>query len=365
MDSSVIVNAPILLGLAVVLVRHLRGERKAARTRADEQKALFREVLEELILLRTALVARGAVEAPAKMPPASPKAPRPALPSVARQVVPVTRDEDPIHTRPTREAPPPAGEVRVVEDEPPSTKPSQSREVPAKSSPRPVSFDDQVRRAMSRLERQVKVPPEVEARWLERLGALGAELGLRPDTEPTDEQIEVMIRELYQAEADIKDARDAPPAPAPPSGVPPSAEATLPSTVAPIVVRIAAAARRGPDADGEASLRALPSANADDDPDEGRETGEDLTKVYSRAPGEADAAIPGVEVKPRPTSARPPHRPPLPIGSPLVDAKLERPTSSATRTAEEFPARRRPTLLGGLGGPRAPQSGDQEGGDGR
>jgi hypothetical protein len=39
-----------------------------------------------------------------------------------------------------------------------------------------------------------------------------------------------------------------------------------------------------------------------------------MTKVYSRRPGEADAGLPGVEVKPKPAAARaPPHKPPRPL----------------------------------------------------
>jgi hypothetical protein len=232
-----------------------------------------------------------------------------------------------------------------------------------------VSFDDQIRRAMARLEGSVWVPPDVEARWHERLRALGAELGLSGDAAPTDEQVEAMICELYQAEADVKDTRDAAPPPEPPV---PAAEVTLPSAVAPVAVRIAEAAARGPDADGDVTLRdegarrtVLPRANVDEDGD-GRDTAEELTRVYSRRPGEADLGLPGVEVKPKPSTARPPlPKPPRPRVDPLAGAKLERPTSSSRRTAEEFHARHgRPTLLGGLAGTRAP-SGEEEGGDGR
>jgi hypothetical protein len=212
-----------------------------------------------------------------------------------------------------------------------------------------MSFDDQVRRAMVRLERQVKIPPEVGTRWLERLRALGAELGLTDNAAPTDEQIEVMIRELYQAEADVKDARDA--------ASPGSAEATLPSTVAPI----AEVAVRGQEG---ARPTVLPSAIADEDLD-GRDTAEDMTKVYSREPGEADAGLPGVEVKPKLATLRsPPHKPPRPISDPLAGAKLEQPTPSARRTVEAFHARHpRQTLFGGLTAPRAPSGGEREGGN--
>lgn len=357
--------------LALILsTLHQRRERAASRSLATEQRAALGQLAEEVTSLREALAHSGAVAGPAKPPPIVPK----TVPLVKREVVTVTRDDDPIHTRPTVESPPPAGEACSA-DEPPPTKPSQSRKIPASaapgSAPRPVPFEDQIARAMKRIERQARVPPEVEARWEARLRALGAELGLAENAEPTEAQIDTIVRELYQAEADVKDARDA--APADPQV--PAAEATLPSVVAPIAVRIALAARHGPDADGDATLRderarptVLPRANVDEDLDvEGRDTAEDMTRVYSRRPGEADAALPGVEVKPKPETVRPPpHKPPRPLGDPLAGVKPERPTSSPTRTAEEFPVRRaRPTLLGGLGGSRAPQSGDQEGGDGR
>ena len=89
-----------------------------------------------------------------------------------------------------------------------------------------MSLEDQITRAMKRIERQARVPPEVEARWEARLRALGAELGLVADTEPTDAQLDAMIRELYEAEADVKDAR--------PGALPPPLEATLSSAVSPI-----------------------------------------------------------------------------------------------------------------------------------
>jgi hypothetical protein len=115
-----------------------------------------------------------------------------------------------------------------------------------------VSFDDQVGRAVRRLERQVRVPLDVEARWTQRLAALSAELGLGDGADPTDEQVEAMIRELYQAEADVKDARDrALAGEAAQDGVAPPSEATLPSAVSPVAVWIAEAASRQRDAEGE------------------------------------------------------------------------------------------------------------------
>jgi hypothetical protein len=120
--------------------------------------------------------------------------------------------------------------------------------------------------------------------------------------------------------------------------------------VSPIAVRIAEVATKADDVDGERTLRrdgdrpaVLPRPNADDDSEDGRDTGEDMTKVFSKPPGEADAQIPGVEGKP--ATVRPPHRPLRPIVDPLAGVPLERPTTSAARTAEAF--RRRPTLPGG------------------
>jgi hypothetical protein len=341
------VASALVLTLLALLARHQLRERTARLRLADAQSKGFAEVLDELTSLRSALVTSGAIERSPRLPPAPFPSP---LPSVARQVVSVTRDDEPIHTRPTVERPPP--------NEPPSAKPSQSRDIAAprtpRSAPRPVPFEDQIVRAMKRIEKQAKVPPEVEARWEQRLRALGAELGLREDAEPTDQQVEAMIRELYEAEADVKDARPA---------VPPL-EATLSSTVSPIAVRIAQAALRPDDAEGEATLRregdrptALPQANVDDDSEDGRDTGEDLTTVYK--PGEVEASSP--EVKPKLATLRPPHRSPRPVRDPLPGVEPERPKSSATRTAETF--RKRPTLLGGLVAPSAPPGGGEgEGG---
>jgi hypothetical protein len=217
-----------------------------------------------------------------------------------------------------------------------------------------VSFEDQIQRAMRRIERHAKVPPAVQARWEQRLRALGDELGLTADDEPSDSQLTRVVRELYEAEADVKDARPA---------APPPLEATLASATSPIAVRIAQAATRPGDADGETTLRrdadrpaALPRPNADDESEDGRDTGEDMTKVFSKDPRAADAQIPGVEVQPA-TVRPPPHRPPRPIVDPLAGVEPERPTSSATRTAEAF--RRRPTLLGIRSAPKN----DDKGGD--
>jgi hypothetical protein len=132
---------------------------------------------------------------------------------------------------------------------PPSTKPSQSRRIrtigaaPISSS-QPVSFDDQVQRAIKRLERQIKVPPAVEQRWLERLADLATELDMTGAVGPTDEQVEIMIRELARAEEDVSAAQ----------GDGPSPERAITSALSPIAARITAAAR-APDVDGETTPR--------------------------------------------------------------------------------------------------------------
>jgi hypothetical protein len=70
-----------------------------------------------------------------------------------------------------------------------------------------------------------------------------------------------------------------------------------------------------------AASRSLPKANVDEAND-GTEPEEDKTHVFKPAE--------------RPT-VRPPPRPPQPIDAePLAGVPLERPTSSATRTAEAF-----------------------------
>jgi hypothetical protein len=104
---------------------------------------------------------------------------------------------------------------------------------------------------MRRRESQVRVPPDVKARWTQRLAALRAEVGLGDGADPTDEQVEAAVREFYEAEADVKDARDAALAGAAAQDAAPPSEATLPSAVSPVAVRIAALASSLPDADGE------------------------------------------------------------------------------------------------------------------
>jgi hypothetical protein len=313
--GSVIV-AGLLLGLLVVTVVHRRRERVEWARLADAQRAGIGQVIEELTSLRSALIAVGAAERPPQLPPAPPSA----------------------------------------RDEPSSTKPSLSRTVPAplRSEPLSVPVEDAVQRAMRRIERHARVAPEVAARWEQRLRALGDELGLAADAEPTDAQIAEVIRELYEAEADLKDARPAPPL-----------EATLASAVSPVAVRIAQAMVRADDADGETTLRrdgdrpaTLPRPNADGDAEDGRDTGEDMTRVYSRKPGEAGARIPGVEAKPKPSTVPPPDRPPRPVDDPLAGVEPERPESSAKRTAESFRLRR--TLFNGLAG--VSESDQDEGG---
>ena len=150
--------------VAAVLALYLeqRGERKATQKLAAQQHALLGEVLEELVSLRSTLVASGAAERAAKLPPSRPpvtmgaplgeapssapkppaarSVPAPPLPSVERKVVSVTRDDNPVHTRATIEAPAPPGwgEARPkapepasapagAKDNPPSTKPSTSQ----------------------------------------------------------------------------------------------------------------------------------------------------------------------------------------------------------------------------------------------
>jgi hypothetical protein len=289
---------------------HHRRERAASRTLANDQRAALSQLAEEVTSLREALVSSGAVERRAKLPPS----PKPSTPPSAKQ--PATADD------------------------PPSTKPVQSRRVPAapRSEPRPVPFKDQIQRAMTRIERHAKVPPEVQARWEQRLRALGDELGLPADDDPTDSQLARVVRELYEAEADVKDAHPA---------APPTLEATLASATSPIT-----------HGDGETREgdrpAALPRPNADEESEEGRDTSEDMTKVFSKDPVAADAQIPDEAVKPA-TVRPPPHRPPHPLVDPLAGVEPERPTASATRTAEAF---RRRTTLHGITAPKNDQGGE-------
>jgi hypothetical protein len=303
---GIIVFAALVVAAACGL--NLRASRKLGKL-GERQSALLAEVLQELGVLRGELVANGVVERSAKLPPrvASPPGPAaspsastkpPPLPSVSRKVVSVTRDDHPDHTRATVEAPWPAGILERSDDAPP-TKPSESRTIPAstapRSLPRPVSFDDQVRRALGRMENRLEVPHELEPRWLARLESLSAELNFRDGDSPTEEQAEIMIRELYQAEADARDEREASP--------PPAVLQTLLSTTEPTAERIAAAARES-DMDGEATL------------------------LWGGGP-----------VASKPLTGHPPHPPhppPRRIGDPLAGVAVEVHTSSAPRTAGAF-----------------------------
>jgi hypothetical protein len=258
----------VILGLTLVFGAYLRSERRATRKLASQHDAKLGDVLQEISLLRSDLVVAGVVARSAKLPPpaASPREPvkspppaasGPALPSVARKVVSVTRDDHPDHMRATVVAQPPTGSVGSTHEEPPSTKPSMSRRItpsrgaPAatapSSSPRPVSFEDQVRRALARMESRIEVRPELEARWFARLRALGAELDISESDGPTEAQIAIVIRELYQAEADSQDARDAsaPPEPAVPTSRSPRPLAA-PPLVTPPGARPVASARYAP-----------------------------------------------------------------------------------------------------------------------
>jgi hypothetical protein len=296
--------AGLLLALVGVTFAHQRRERVEWGRLAEMQRVALGQVLEELASLRAALVASGAVERPPRLPP--PPSLLPAPPPLS----------------PPPQTPPPG-----PKDDPPSTKPSRS-------APRPVPAEDQIQRAMRRIERQARVPPEIQARWEQRLRALGAELGLPPEGEPSDAQLATLIRELYEAEADLKDAQSS-------AGSPPL-EATLASAVAPVAVRIAQAAVKTDDAEGDATLRregdrpaSLPPS--EDDSEDGRETGEDMTKVWSHR---------SFDVRSRPATVRPvtmggtpkppPHRPPRPIVDPLAGVTPERPKPSAARTVAWF-----------------------------
>jgi hypothetical protein len=130
-----IIGAALVAALLALYVDQ-RGQRKATQKLAAEHYARIGEVLEELVSLRSTLVASGAAERAARLP-APRSVPAPALPSVERKVVSVTRDDDPVHTRTTLEAPAPPGwgEARQkapepasapadASDDPPSTKPS-------------------------------------------------------------------------------------------------------------------------------------------------------------------------------------------------------------------------------------------------
>jgi hypothetical protein len=87
----------------------------------------------------------------------------------------------------------------------------------------------------------VNVPPTVKVRWFERLRALGDELAPKGDgsTEPTHHQLDIALRELVAAEADVQ-------------GTAAPAEALA---VVPIAVRIFDASPHPPDNDGHTTLQ--------------------------------------------------------------------------------------------------------------
>ena len=70
---------------------------------------------------------------------------------------------------------------------------------------------EQIARAMERAMLRVPepVPPLVLALWQDRLAALARELPFVPGVDPTDEQVERVLRELHQAAADASDVRHA------------------------------------------------------------------------------------------------------------------------------------------------------------
>jgi hypothetical protein len=254
-----------LVAVMVALCLEHHSERRAAQARAAKQEAQLGEVLEELVSLHSALVATGAAPRSAQLPPPAPSpAPRSppalALPSVERKVVSVTRDDDPIHTRATIEAPAPSGwgesrqrlpEPPHADDaEPPSTKPSPSH----------------------------------------------AQLRVRASAESST---------IFESKATVR-AR----------------------------IEVAEDEREKARARGE--LPPLPPMAEDDNRPTGEVFGDDeQTRVFSKRPGDADAHIPGVSVRRKPTATvrPPPHAPPRPRSE-------------------------RPTLFGGMAGaePRSPSS---------
>jgi hypothetical protein len=172
----------VVVVLAVICALYLRGDRKAARQLATEQREVLGRVLGELTSLRSALVARGAVEGAEGppgvrvpvLPPSVEDPPAPPAPAGAALASPASVEAAPLA-------------VEATVEEPPSTKPSQRQETPAatappRSAPRSVCFEDQLQRALVHVERRIMLPPDAEARCLKRLRVLGAELGVSNDT---------------------------------------------------------------------------------------------------------------------------------------------------------------------------------------
>jgi hypothetical protein len=326
------VETGVILGLALALGLYLHRERKRARRQAEEQRALLAEVLQELVLLRNGLVESGLAERTGRLPPQA------AAPARVKSPPPAASAHPPVDPLPAAAAPAPATPALPaphagVGDGPPSTKPSASRR-------RLVPFDEQIRRALVRMENRLVVPPHLEARWLERLRALAAELQIDESEGPTDEQAELMIRELYQADADDRDARDATRG----RGV----LDTLPSYGA-VGLTIA-------DADamplrGDAAPR--------EDAEVERETGEDFTRVLTREPGAADAQIPGLAVVAKPVTGHSPNPAPRKLRDPLGGGTPNAPTSSPAPSAQARVRSQRPTLFDGLGGGAGPRSGSR------
>ena len=207
----------LILGLGVVCGLHLYSARRLHTfgALANQQTAHLREIVHELVALRCALIDKGAVQLPAASPrghalpaavpppssanPAPPVLSPPVLSPVARPVS-VTRDDDEDHTRATVEAPPPAEALAGTDGEPPSTKPSTSRRVA-------VPFDEQLRRLLERLEAEIPVPSEFEARWLARLNELRAGWNVSDGPELTEGYVLALVRERHHVAADARDAR--------------------------------------------------------------------------------------------------------------------------------------------------------------
>jgi hypothetical protein len=248
MIAVVVLNIVLTVGGVVVILWALRNDRDERQELREQRQELLEEILEEVASLRGALVASGAVAPKAKWPPGVDQPPpRPATAGGGAGAPPVDGA-----------GAPPGSSAPSADDEPaPSTQPSVSRTIPAavpSSATRTVSIDERVQAEVERLWKRLAplltIRAAVKRRWAERVRARADELGLTGETEPTDAQVDEMLGELLHAEAEVHPA-----------------EATA---VAPIAVRIAEAAERASDDDGDVTLQQdgrqalLPGPSLDD-----------------------------------------------------------------------------------------------------
>jgi len=269
-----------LVAVVVALYLEQCRQRSTTRQRFAVQDAKIGELLDELVSLRSTMVATGAAERGAQHPPAPlnaeaqraaiPAAPVRTLPWVARRAVDVTRGNEPLYTRKTVAED--AGAANDQEEHPPSTKPSSTRR----------------RRVDAEAKQQAPAAPASET---------SAQMRARLDA---DED----ARDQARKRGEIGDV--------------PTLGPDRPSEAETQVFSAAEAAARLRVAHAVAAPR-VPRAAAD--PADSRDDPEEMTKV--RPIPATDAPIPRIVCKPAAltTGRPPPHSPPrpaAPVGIPIA-----------------------------------------------